>query len=381
MTKPTVFQRILSHIESPTPAYSGYGETALAVSVLPLTFIYKLLDCLYGKQPIPGQPWLYIILLSAFTSVAFSSVFFLATPCGARRIQRMLLENRLTRLALLPILYVGLFLLTLWLLGLPQLYTHALAMITEPWSQLPLPFFLLLTALLLFSGLRGGLSLALRLSTANSASGFGLRQLGCVLLATLPFLLLQEQLPLLWCFTTPIALLVMIYGTGLGRAYFNYSFVPTSTKGALSTLALLLGGLSIFLIANFISGAASYTGNLWHTSWVTLYDSIFVYLLIVGVSEEIIFRCGLLTLVTAQFAKKKTPSWYAQKPRLSAVILISILFGLVHFPRGISFAFFALLASLLYGLAFVTSKSLFGPVLLHGLLNVMVLMNFHLADF
>ena len=43
--------------------------------------------------------------------------------------------------------------------------------------------------------------------------------------------------------------------------------------------------------------------------------------------------------------------------------------------------FLAFLASLLYGLAFAGGKSLFGPVLLHGLLNVLILKNFQLLAF
>ena len=69
------------------------------------------------------------------------------------------------------------------------------------------------------------------------------------------------------------------------------------------------------------------------------------------------------------------------KSKLITVGLVSLLFGLVHFPHGLLFSFLAFWASLLYGLAFVAGKSLFGPVLLHGLLNVLVLMNFHLSDF
>jgi len=371
------FTKLLRHIEKPTPTYTGRGETALALSVLPLTFAYKLLDCLYGKQPIPDQPWMYIILLSAFTAVAFSSVVGLATPGGERWIRRMLAQNRLNWLAALPILFVSLFLTLLWVLGLPQLHSHALAMISEPWSQLPLPVFLILSALLLFGALRGGLVIAMK----APARSFGWRQLGCVLLATLPFLVLQEQLPLLWCFTTPVAVTVMVYGTGLGREYFGYSFVPRSLREALGVILLLVCGLLLFLLTTLWAGTITYTGGLWHSSGLVLYDSVFVWLLVVGISEEVIFRCGVLTLIAAILAKKSSLSWWGRHPRLSAVLVTSALFALSHLFRGATLFFLSFLASLLYGLAFVAGKNLFGPVLLHGLLNVLILMNFHLADF
>lgn len=381
MNSLTFFDRILLHIETPTAPYSGRGETALAFSVLPLAFVYKILDCLYGREPIPAQPWLYMILLSIFTAMAFSSVFFMATPVGARWLVRMLEQKRATLLAALPVLYIGCFLLLLRLLGISQLHTHALSMITAPWSQLPLPLFFILAASLLFGALRSALALSMNFRADDSNLTFGWRQLGCVLVATLPFLILQEQLPILWCFTTPVALLVMVYGAGLGREYFGYSFVPRSLKEAWGVILLLAGGLVLFLFTTIWAGTITYTGGLWHTPFSTLYDSVFVWLLIVGISEEVIFRCGVLTLVAALWAKKNSLTWWGRHPRLSAVLVTSALFALSHIFRGATLFFLSFLASLLYGLAFVAGKSLFGPVLLHGLLNVLVLMNFFLADF
>jgi len=382
MTASAVFHRVLTYIEKPTPQYSGRGETALAIAVLPLAFAYKMLDCLYGKDPIPGHPWLYMLLLSAFTTIAFSSVLFLATPIGERWVRRMLAANRTTWLASIPSLFVGIFLFFLWALSLPELHTHALSMITAPWTQLPLPVFLLLVGGFLTAALRGGLVLSRKISSsAPEAQAFGWRQLGCVLLATFPFLVFQEQLPLLWCFTTPVAVTVLLYGTGLGREYFGYSFVPRSAKEALFVILLLVCGLLLFLFSTLWAGTITYTGGLWRSSWTMVYDSVFVWLLIVGISEEVIFRCGVLTLVAALWSKKIGLSWWSRHPRLSAVLVTSALFALAHLFRGATLFFLSFLASLLYGLAFVTGKSLFGPVLLHGLLNVLILMNFHLADF
>ena len=388
MNKPlkTLAQELMLHIETATPLFSGRGETALAALVLPLTFIYKLLDLLYGKNAISGQPWPYILLLSAFTALAFSSIFWLATPSGTRWLPKMLTKKRRPWLAALPALHVGVFLSLAWALGLPQLGSHALAMVGEPWSQIPLPLFLFFAAIILSVGFWGGLTLADRLAMRRSGgrseeSGFGLTELGCVLLATLPFLLLQEQLPLLWCFTTPVAVTVMVYGTGLGRQTFCFSFVPRSLKEAGFILLLMASGLLLFLLVTLVAGTISYTGGLWRSGWFVIYDSLFTWLLIVGVSEEIIFRCGVLTLIGGLLARKQRIGWWKEHPRLGAVLLTSLLFALAHLFRGATLIFLALLASLLYGLAFVAGKSLFGPVLLHGLLNVLILMNFHLSDF
>ena len=381
MTKPlkTLAQELMLHIETVTPPFSGRGETALAALVLPLTFIYKILDSLYGKNAITGQPWPYILLLSVFTAIAFSSIFWLATPTGERWLPIMLTKKWRPLVAALPALHVGPFLSLAWGLGLPQLGSHALAMIGEPWSRLPLPLFLCFAAVILSVGFWGGLTLANRQAIRRSVNqpeepAFGLREIGCVLLATLPFLLLQEQLPVLWCFTTPVAVTVMVYATELGREFFCFSFVPRSLKEAGFILLLMASGLLLFLLVTLVAGTITYTGGLWRSGWFVLYDSLFTWLLVVGISEEIIFRCGVLTLIVGLLAKNN-------HPRLSAVILTSFLFALAHLFRGATLIFLALLASLLYGLAFVAGKSLFGPVLLHGLLNVLILMNFHLSDF
>ena len=175
-----------------------------------------------------------------------------------------------------------------------------------------------------------------------------------------------------------VAAIVMVYATGLGREYFGFSFVPRSARDFLSALLLLAVGLSAFLLLTVLSGSITYTGNLWRSDWTTLYNATFMWLMIVGISEEVIFRCGILTLTTAYLARRsqKIIANWSRYPRLSAVLFTSILFGLVHLYRGMTFAFLAFIASLLYSLSFVVGRSLSGPVLLHGLLNVLILRNF-----
>ena len=374
------------HVESPVPAYSGRGEVALAMLILPLTFLYKVLDCLYGKNAIPGQSWPYILLLSVFTALAFSSVFWLATRPGANWIVSMLSAGKLGWLAVLPALYVASFILIIWGLGLPEFSTHVLPMRTaEPWTGLPYPLFLCIAAFLLGGGFWTGLSLAdkaARLRQNNLQSiPLGWRDLACAVLSTLPFLVLQEQLPLLWCFTTPVAVIVMVFASGLSREYFCFSFVPRSWSETGFILLLMFAGIFIFLVFAFLAGSITYTGDLWRRDWQQLFDVFFTNLLIVGVSEEILFRSAILTFFMVQLQKLPQFGSNLSKSKLLTVGLVSLLFGLAHFPHGLLFSFLAFWASLLYGLAFVAGKSLFGPVLLHGLLNVLVLMNFHLSDF
>lgn len=384
-TVPNLFARFTRHVEAPVPAYSGRGEVALAVLILPLTFLYKVLDCLYGKNAISGQSWVYILLLSVFTAFAFSSVFWLATRPGTKWIRRMLGAGKLGWLAALPVLYVGSFVLIVWGLGLPEFSTQILPMRSEPWIGLSYPLFLCIVAFLLGGGFWAGLSLAdkaARLRQSNLQSiPLGWRDLACAVLSTLPFLVLQEQLPLLWCFTTPVAVIVMVFASGLGREYFCFSFVPRSWSETGFILLLMTVGVLFFLIVTFLTGSIRYTGSLWTIPWRQLFDVLFTNLFIVGVSEEILFRSAILNFFMVQLQKLPQFGSNMSKSKLITVGLVSLLFGLVHFPHGLLFSFLAFWASLLYGLAFVAGKSLFGPVLLHGLLNVLVLMNFHLSDF
>ncbi len=134
--------------------------------------------------------------------------------------------------------------------------------------------FILSAGGLLFVGCWLGLTQAAKAGPLgpDGRRGFGLVDLGCILSAAIPFLVLQEQLPLLWCFSTPVVVTVMVYGTGLGREYFNYSFVPRTAKTGLFVGALLLTGLLVFFAANVILGAVSYTGNLWRSPWYQIYE-------------------------------------------------------------------------------------------------------------
>ena len=377
------WRRLLRHIEQPTPPFHVQGETALALLVVPLTFVFQYVDMLYGKNGTPGESPAYVILLATFTALAFGSVFALATPVGDCWVRRRLANQRGTALlCALPLLFTGLFLLVLWLGGFAELHFAALKKVTGIWARLPLLAFLALSAALLYGGFHAGLALARRAAKKTAGpSHFGMRQFGCVLVTVVPYLVLQEVLPLLWCFSTPAALVVMVHGTGLGREYFGLTFLPRSRREAGFVVLLLLSGLLVFMSTNFMVGEISYTGELWKMPGMKIYTFSFMMLFIVGISEEVIFRCGVLTLFATYLGRFGANRWWGRHPRTAAVIATSALFGIAHFPHGPLMIFLAFLASLLYGLAFAGGRSLFGPVLLHGLLNVLILKNFQLLAF
>ena len=193
---------------------------------------------------------------------------------------------------------------------------------------------------------------SINLARRVNAKTFTILHLCAVAVTTLPFLYLQEILPLVWCFTTPVSTVVLVYASGLGRRHFCFSFVPRAGREALQVLTLLVCGIALFLVCTVGLGTVSYTGALWRSPWYVVADSTFVWIFIVGVSEEIIFRCGLLTLVADWFTGLSGHSVFSRQPRLAAVVIISLVFGLVHIFRGATLFFLSILASLLYGLAF-----------------------------
>ena len=125
--------------------------------------------------------------------------------------------------------------------------------------------------------------------------------------------------------------------------------------GVLSYLALV--PLLIWLTLSFDSpeGSQRVAGELRDTSSGWLRGVIFVYaVLVTPFFEEIIFR-GLLQ-----------GAFRAVLPALGAVALASFLFALVHpLPLLIPIA----LLSILIGVAFERSRSLWLPILLHALHN------------
>ena len=372
-------QRFISLLEAPTPAFPHRAELFLALAMLPLSFLYKMLDLQFGKNAIAAGPTLYLVIVSLFTAFAFCSLFFLATSWGNRWVNSCLQKGRSHLLASIPAATLVLFFAVLWTLQLPELFTHALARIPSFCLSVPWPLLVASAALVLFCSLYAGIRTSIRFSSPNRR--FTFRQFTITLLSVLPFLLLQDFLPIVWCFSTPAAVIVLVFSSGLGRSHFNFSFVPRSWVEVEQAVLLIAVGLVLFLLFAQFAGSVVYTGGIFRAPAVELFDSVFVWVFIVGISEEIIFRCGLLTFVADAFARNSSNSWFSSYPRLSAILLISLLFGLSHLFRGMTLFFLSILASLLYGLSFALGKNLFGPVLLHGILNVLVMMNFSFTDF
>jgi membrane protease YdiL (CAAX protease family) len=87
-------------------------------------------------------------------------------------------------------------------------------------------------------------------------------------------------------------------------------------------------------------------------------------LIVVVVTEELFFRGFLQGKLLNYFAKNRLGD-------VISTLMIAGVFGLAHFQGGLSLVLFATLAGIFYGWAFVLSRSIEAPVLVHFLFNLL----------
>ncbi len=210
---------------------------------------------------------------------------------------------------------------------------------------------------------------------------------GDFLTAALPagFLIaLQSGFPLIWTLTVPVAGATLMITTNLGREHIHYSFVPRTGEEVVKIFYMMLLALVIFipmaLAVGFIEATTFLESDV-RVSTLVGYIGTWVY--IVGISEEFIFRCGLLILIKDGLIfwnKKKNFAGFMGKissaPYFSAMIIAAFVFGVAHISKGVDYAFLAFLAGILYGYPFVKKKNLFGPIMLHAFVDVIAVAYF-----
>jgi membrane protease YdiL (CAAX protease family) len=218
----------------------------------------------------------------------------------------------------------------------------------------------------------------------RNTEGFSI---GDLVVAALPagiLIVYQPSLAWLWTLTVPISGVVIMVSTGFGREYFHYSYVPRSSKEVKEVLFLMLFSLVLFIplahVVGFIDATEAFGKIVPWETWVQ-YIGTWVYL--VGISEEFIFRCGLLILVKDSLIYWDSTKNFqgiigkiAKKPYFTAMIIAAIIFGLAHISKGIPYAFLAIVAGILYGIPFVKYKTLFGPIMLHAFVDVIAVAYF-----
>jgi membrane protease YdiL (CAAX protease family) len=94
------------------------------------------------------------------------------------------------------------------------------------------------------------------------------------------------------------------------------------------------------------------------------------YLFRIALPEELVFRLVLQTLMVGWAVAR----WGERSGGLAGWLAASLLFGLVHLPRGLAFTGLACVAGLGYGWAYRTTGRLTAPVLLHAGLDLVYFM-------
>lgn len=187
--------------------------------------------------------------------------------------------------------------------------------------------------------------------------------------------------------TINLFVLVVIHGTQLGREHFGYSF-----QLRWSDVRYWVGMVAIaMLILIPTAFALRFVNPQWPdvrdarallTYLVTVLSYSILFSFRVGIFEEILFRCGLMTLVRDQLVAGRATLWSAAKLVVVSALCVSVLFGIAHIgnePRSslglapteykIIYAVLATTASMLYSLAFGETNRLWCSITIHGIVD------------
>lgn len=186
-------------------------------------------------------------------------------------------------------------------------------------------------------------------------------------------------------------ILVIIFGTGLGRSHFGYSFEPRWRD------ARLLGGMFLVALITMVPlGSLLGFLPLGHFNFTPSPLEVFVYVTLfamrVGIFEEVLFRSGLMIfgrdLLQYYGGDRQRPVVIAW----GAILICSLLFGILHggnepnatiqlplMAYRAVYIIMATLASLFYCLTFACTQRLWAGVLLHGLVDAIAVVFFGAA--
>lgn len=125
-----------------------------------------------------------------------------------------------------------------------------------------------------------------------------------------------------------------------------------------TTLPIILCASVTLLGLSFVTGYVRLDLKWFEFSWLWL----LVNLLFTCVAEEALFR-GFLQ----EQLSKGMQHW--RFGTAGSWIIASVLFGLVHFPAGRSYAFLATVAGLFYGYAYLKTRRIEASILVHFSVN------------
>jgi membrane protease YdiL (CAAX protease family) len=178
-------------------------------------------------------------------------------------------------------------------------------------------------------------------------------------------------------------ILVMVYGSRLGREHFGYSFEmrrndwPVLGAIALAVVVLLV---PLAVASGFVQ--PSLAQNQFSPLRLAVYFVLFTFR--VGIFEEVFFRSGVMVLLRDCLGQG-THSWTGGRSPQAILWLsalgCSALFGLSHIGNGAGsntlslwqyrglYILLATSASMLYSIAFAKTNRLAVPILVHGFVD------------
>ncbi|MFN4280191.1 CPBP family intramembrane glutamic endopeptidase [Thermosynechococcus sp.] len=186
-------------------------------------------------------------------------------------------------------------------------------------------------------------------------------------------------------------ILLIIFGSGLGRSHFGYSFEPRWRDARLLTGLFLAALITMVPLGSLLGFLPLAQFNL-TPSPLQLFVYTTLFALRVGIFEEVLFRSGLMILVRDLWQRyggdRRPPAVIAW----GAILICSLLFGIVHIGnepnahiqlppmvyRGV-YVLMATLASLFYCFVFACTQRLWAGVVLHGLVDAIAVVFFGAA--
>lgn len=208
-------------------------------------------------------------------------------------------------------------------------------------------------------------------------------------LTTSDLFLIFICLSILFWFSTPffsfgvfmgvdLFIMVIIYGLGLGREHFGYSFQIRQSDIGYLLITLLLISLLLIPLGLF-SGFVDASRLNFTPDPLQLLSYFILFSFRVGIFEEIFFRCGLMIFLRDQLYPFLKTETHPKTAIFLIAALTSVIFGLSHMsnqpgvgslltPTEYKFVYICLatLASLFYSLAFGETNRLWGSITIHG---------------
>jgi membrane protease YdiL (CAAX protease family) len=204
------------------------------------------------------------------------------------------------------------------------------------------------------------------------------------------FFLMMLCVGIIYHFSTPsfsfgvfiavnLFILVLIYGTGLGRVHFGYSFQMRRADWKVLVQMMVIAAsilVPLALFSGFVQPER--VGRGFSLLKIVSYFVLFTFR--VGIFEEIFFRSGVMVLLRDQLQHSKRqypPQFIAGLSALGC----SVLFGLAHIGNQAGdshlapwvyatiYIGLATIASLCYALTFARTNCLAPPILVHGFVD------------